>query len=120
MAEPFFAFISHFVEDDDKVTLGFMIADQALDKGSDSIVFLVGSGVLCVVKGTGNEISIGKPFPSLDTLISGFLKKGGKLLVSSDCLQLRGYQSHQLLEGVTVTDTKDMFDFVLESKCLFL
>ncbi len=81
----------------DKATIGFTLANAALDVGEKVRVILASEGVHLAVKGYAEGINNGEPFKPMPELLKGFLDRGGELNVCTPCMKKRGITEADLL-----------------------
>ena len=112
MSKKFCVSIANCHKDPDKVTVGFVVANAALGSEKETMVFLSTDGVWAAVKGEAEKISVGEPFAPLKDLIEKFVKAGGRILVCTPCLKLRGISPDQLIEGATPAGGAALVEFL--------
>jgi uncharacterized protein len=101
MAGTFCVTITHCRTDEDKATVGFVVANAALGSEKNTMIFLSTDGVWCAVKGEAEKINAGAPFAPLKELVDKFVAGGGKMLVCAPCMKKRGISEDQLIKGAT-------------------
>ena len=99
MADRFCVSITHCKQDGDKATVGFVVANAALGSDKDTLVFLSTDGVWAAVKGEMEQVVSDAPFAPLKELYDKFVANGGKVMVCSPCLKMRGIREDMLAEG---------------------
>jgi predicted peroxiredoxin len=99
-------------KDPDKVTVGIVVANAALGSEKETMVFLSTDGVWAAVKGEAEKINVGEPFAPLKDLIDKFVKAGGRILVCTPCLKLRGIAPEQLIEGASPAGGAALVEFL--------
>ena len=99
MAGKFCVTVSECKTNEDKATLGFVVANAAVGSEKETMVFLSADGVWAAVKGEMEKVSIGAPFAPLSELVGKFTANGGKILVCSPCLKKRGLSEDMLIDG---------------------
>ncbi len=99
MSNTFCVSITHCKQDPDKATVGFVVANAAVGSDKETIVFLSTDGVWAAVKGEMEQVNVGEPFAPLKDLVEKFVAAGGRILVCSPCLKLRGITEDQLVDG---------------------
>jgi predicted peroxiredoxin len=101
MAGKFCVTVTECRTNEDKATLGFVVANAAVGSDKETMVFLSADGVWAAVKGEMEKVSVGAPFAPLSELVGKFTANGGKILVCSPCLKKRGITEDMLVEGAT-------------------
>jgi len=104
--------ISHHLDNDDKVSMGFEFANKSQDMGKKTAVFLTAGGVMCAVEGGAALMDIGEPFAPLADLISRFTEAGGRIFVSAPCMKLRGIKNSQLIAGAFAAEPQDIIEWI--------
>lgn len=99
MAGKFCVTIASSRDNNDRVTLGFVVANAALGSDKETLIFLSADGVWAAVKGEAEKVSIGAPFAPLKELVDKFIAGGGKLLVCTPCMKKRGIEPDALVTG---------------------
>lgn len=101
MAGTFCVTITHCRTDEDKATVGFVVANAAQGSEKETMVFLSTDGVYCALEGEAENIDVGAPFAPLKELIEKFVQAGGKIYVCTPCMKKRSITEDQLIEGAT-------------------
>jgi uncharacterized protein len=112
MAGKFCVSITNSHKDPDKVTVGFVVANAALGSEKETIVFLSTDGVWAAKKGEAEKISVGEPFAPLKDLIAKFVAGGGRILVCTPCLKLRGISPDDLIAGAVPAGGAALVEFL--------
>ncbi|MCH7761478.1 DsrE family protein [candidate division TA06 bacterium] len=99
----------------DKATIGFTLANAALESGEKLSVILVSEGVRLVVKGYADDINNGEPFKPMKPLIEEVLEKGGEINVCAPCMKKRGIQEKDLLGNLKLIAGPDVIRILKES-----
>ena len=81
----------------DKATIGFTLANAALDLGETVRVILASDGVHLAVKGYADDVNNGEPFKPMPELLRGLLDRGGELNVCAPCMKKRGITEGDLI-----------------------
>lgn len=93
--------------DSELSSVAFTIACGGLTAGLKVSVFLTSAAVDVVRKG-GQQMTHVPPLQSLSGLIEDFQKRGGVIWACTPCVQARGYEQTQLLDGVIITGASAM------------
>ncbi len=93
--------------DSELSSVAFTIACGGLTAGLKVSIFLTSSAIDLVRKG-GQQMTHVPPLQSLAGLIEDFQKRGGVIWACTPCVQARGYQQADLLDGVIITGASVM------------
>lgn len=93
--------------DSELSSVAFTIACGGLTAGLKVSVFLT-SAAVDVVRKNGQQMTQVPPLQSLAGLIEDFQKRGGVIWACTPCVQARGYDQAQLLDGVIITGASAM------------
>jgi len=85
--------------DIDKATVGFVVANAALGSEQDTTVFLSADGAWIAKRGEAEKLVAEPPFAPLTDLIDKFVGGGGRILVCSPCMKMRGFGPDDLIPG---------------------
>ena len=88
--------------DSELSSVAFTIANGGITAGLKVSVFLTSAAVDIVRRG-GQRLTHVSPLDPLTKSIEDFQKRGGVVWACTPCVQSRGYQQSDLLEGVTIT-----------------
>jgi uncharacterized protein len=112
MSGKFCVSIANCHKDPDKVTVGFVVANAAIGSEKETMVFLSTDGVWAAVRGEAEKIAVGEPFAPLKDLVAKFVGAGGRILVCSPCLKLRGITEDQLIPGASPAGGAALVEFL--------
>lgn len=93
--------------DSELSSVAFTIANGGLTAGLKVYVFLTSAAIDVVRKG-GQQMTQVAPLQPLAALIEDFQKRGGTIWACTPCVQSRGYQQADLLDGVIITGASVM------------
>lgn len=93
--------------DSELSSVAFTIACGGLTAGLKVSIFLTSAAVDVVRKG-GQKMTHVPPLQSLIGLIEDFQKRGGVIWACTPCVQARGYEQADLLDGVIITGASAM------------
>ena len=93
--------------DSELSSVAFTIANGGLTAGLKVFVFLTSAAIDVVRKG-GQQLTQVAPLQPLAALIEDFQKRGGTIWACTPCVQSRGYQQTDLLDGVIITGASVM------------
>ncbi len=94
--------------DSELSSAAFTIANGAVTAGFKVSVFLTSTAIDLVRKG-GQKVTQAAPLEPLAKLIEDFKSRGGTLWACPPCVQSRGYQPADLIDGVTIVGASAMF-----------
>ena len=93
--------------DSEMSSVAFTIANGAITAGLKVFVFLTSTAIDLVRKG-GQRLTQVAPLEPLGRLIEDFQKRGGVIWACPPCVQSRGYQQADLLDGVVIVGASAM------------
>ena len=118
MAGKFCVSLTHALDNPDKATVGFVVANAAVASGKETMVFLSTEGVRLSQRGFADEIHE-EGFLPLRELMDNFAKAGGKLFVCSPCFKKRSLDEGKLVTGATVVGGAKLVEFLSDgSPCI--
>ncbi len=85
--------------DVDKATVGFVVANAALGSDQDTTVFLSADGAWISKRGEAEKLVAEAPCAPLSDLVTKFVAGGGRILVCSPCMKMRGFGPEELIPG---------------------
>jgi predicted peroxiredoxin len=103
--------ITSAMNDPDKATVGFVVANAAVASAQETLVFLSTEGVRLAVKGQAEEIHE-QGFAPLKELLGNFVAAGGKIYVCSPCFKKRNLDEKALIEGATIVGGAKLVEFL--------
>jgi predicted peroxiredoxin len=111
MSGKFCVSLTRALEDTDRATVAFVVANAALGCGQETIVFLSIEGVRLAVTGAADGVH--EPgFAPLAQLIDSFVDNGGTILVCSPCFNKRGLPAEQLRSGTKIVGGASLVEFL--------
>jgi predicted peroxiredoxin len=97
-------------------TLGFVVANAAVESGKKTLVYLTSDGAWLAVKGQAEQIrNVGAPYASLKELVDNFVKEGGKIMVCTLSMQRRLITADTLIEGATPASSAALVEWLANS-----
>lgn len=93
--------------DSELSSVALTIANGGLTAGLKVSLFLTSTGIDLVRKG-GQRMTQVAPLQPLSGLIEDFQKRGGVIWACPPCVQSRGYEQADLLDGVTIVGASAM------------
>ena len=101
MAGQFCVFLTRALDDPDRATVAFVIANAALGSEQDTVVFLSTEGVRLSQKGYTDGVHE-EGFLPLKDLMDNFTGAGGTIYVCSPCFNKRGLDPGNLVDGAQI------------------
>jgi predicted peroxiredoxin len=93
--------------DSEMSSVAFTIANGGIIAGLKVFVFLTSTAIDLVRKG-GTRLTQVSPLQPLAALIEDFQKRGGTIWACPPCVQSRGYEQADLMDGVIITGASAM------------
>jgi predicted peroxiredoxin len=93
--------------DSELSSVAFTIANGGLTAGLKVSIFLTSAAIDLVRRG-GQRLTHVPPLEPLAGLVEDFQKRGGVIWACPPCVQARGYQQADLLEGVIIVGASAM------------
>lgn len=90
-------------------SVAFTIANGGLTTGLRVSIFLTSAAVDLVRKRAIDATHV-SPLEPLAALVGDFLARGGQLWACTPCVKARGYEEHDLIDGVVVTGASLMHE----------
>ncbi len=103
-------------ENQEKVTLPFVMATAAQTMDVEVTVILQAAAVLLAKKGGCGENVHAPGLMPLKQLMDTFIELGGKLLLCTPCVKERGMKREELMEGSQLIAAGTVISEVLEAK----
>jgi predicted peroxiredoxin len=105
-------------EDADKVTVAFLVAGAAIEKGKSVIFFLTKEAVRLGLPGYAGAIeSAGAP--PVARLFQQFADGGGELLVCPICFQARGLDESELVDNARIGGATPLWEWIGDDATVF-
>ncbi|MFO0889370.1 MAG: DsrE family protein [Isosphaeraceae bacterium] len=111
MAGKFCVSLTRSVDDCDRATVAFVIANAAVASGQETMVFLSIEGVRLAVAGTADPVHV-EGFQPLKELMASFVEAGGTILVCSPCFKKRNLDASNLIPGATIVGGARLVEFL--------
>jgi uncharacterized protein len=93
--------LTHSLNDTDKATVAFVVANAAAGSDQETMVFLSTEGVRLAVRGFADQIH--EPgFAPLKDLMANLVAAGGTIYVCSPCFKKRGLDENALVDGAKI------------------
>src|SRR5437667_2064226 len=118
MANRFCVSLTHAKDNQDKATVGFVVANAAVGSGKETLVFLSVEGVRLAQKGYADDIRE-EGFAPLRELMDNFAKAGGMIYVCSPCFKKRKLDENNLVAGASIVGGAKLVEFLSDgSPCV--
>ena len=111
MAGQFCVFLTHALDDADRATVAFVIANAALGSEKETVVFLTTEGVRLSQKGSADGVHE-EGFLPLKELMDNFTGAGGTIYVCSPCFNKRGLDPDNLVDGAQIVGGAVLVEFL--------
>ncbi|MHC0038465.1 DsrE family protein [Pseudoneobacillus sp. C159] len=111
MSGKFLVSMTNAMNNPDKATVGFVVANAAVASGQETVVFLNVEGAYLGAKGFADEIHE-EGFAPLKQLMDQFVEAGGTLWVCSPCYKKRNLDEENLVEGATIVGGAKLVEFL--------
>jgi predicted peroxiredoxin len=106
------------MEDAERVTVAFLVATAALEKGKQVAVWLTKDAVrLALPDHAKGEACAG--CPPLERLVGQYAEGGGELLVCPICFNARSLDESQLVANARVAGASPLHDWIGEGATVF-
>jgi predicted peroxiredoxin len=99
------------LEDSEKVTVAFLVAVGAAEKGRPTLMFLTKEAVRLAIPGYGQAVAC-DGCPPLPDLMERYEKAGGTYLVCPICFDARKLDKGDLLNNAELGGTVPMWDWI--------
>ena len=103
--------LTHGLNDTDKATVAFVVANAAVASDKDTVVFLSIAGTRLSQKGVADAVHE-EGFAPLKELMDNFAKAGGKMYVCSPCFKKRKLDENNLVPGAAVVGGAKLVEFM--------
>lgn len=106
---------THGVDNPERATLPFTLANAAQVMEVEAVVILQGSAVYLAKKGIIEHVHAAGLMPLKD-LVDNFVSEGGRILVCVPCIQERKIEESDLIEGAVPTAGGTVNEEILSAK----
>jgi uncharacterized protein len=103
--------LTHGLDNPDKATVAFVVANAAVASDKDTVVFLSIEGTRLSQKGVADSIHE-EGFAPLKDLMENFAKAGGKMYVCSPCFKKRQLDENNLVAGAAIVGGAKLVEFM--------
>jgi predicted peroxiredoxin len=113
MSKKFVVSLTRGLDDTDRATVAFVVANAALGSDRDTMVFLSVEGVRLSQAGAADGVHE-SGFAPLKDLMAQFAAGGGKILVCSPCFKKRCLDESALVAGAQVVGGARLVEFMAD------
>jgi predicted peroxiredoxin len=106
------------MEDSERVTVAFLVAGAALERGREVAVFLTKEAVRLAVPGHAVGVAC-EGCPPLERIFEQFLEGGGELLACPFCVNARRLDADAFVPNARVAGATPMFDWLGDEGTVF-
>lgn len=99
------------LEDPERVTVAFLVAGAALDKGKQVAMFLTKEAVRLTTPGVAVGVAC-DGCPPLAKIFEQFAEKGGELLACPFCVSSRGIDDGNLVANARVAGATPLWEWI--------
>ena len=99
------------LDNTDRATVAFVVANAAVASDKDTVVFLSIEGTRLSQKGTADAVHE-EGFAPLKELMDNFAKAGGKMFVCSPCFKKRKLDENNMVPGAAVVGGAKLVEFM--------
>ncbi|WP_312510810.1 DsrE family protein [Massilia sp.] len=111
MANKFLINLTSSLDNTDKATVAFVVANAAVASDKETVVFLSIEGVRLSQQGFADSIHE-EGFAPLKELMDNFAAAGGKMYVCSPCFKKRKLDEEKLVAGAVVVGGAKLVEFM--------
>jgi predicted peroxiredoxin len=111
MAEKVLINLATGLEDGERVTVAFLVAGAALDKGKEVAMFLTKEAVRLAVPGYATGVAC-DGCPPLERVYEQFAEKGGELLACPFCVNSRKLDESGFVANARVAGATPMWEWL--------
>jgi predicted peroxiredoxin len=113
MSNKFVVSLTCAMDNPDRATVAFVVANAAVASNRDTVVFLSIEGVRLSQKGVAESIHE-EGFAPLKDLIANFAQAGGKIFVCSPCFKKRKLDESNLVPGAVIVGGAKLVEFMAD------
>ena len=118
MAEKVLINLATGMEDSERVTLAFLVAGAALERGNDVAVFMTKEAVRLALPGHAIGTAC-DGCPPLERLFEQFAQGGGELLVCPICVNARRLDADEFVANARVAGATPMWEWLGDDGTVF-
>ena len=98
--------------DNERASAAWSIANGGVASNFEVTIFLVASGVDWVRKGAAAVARMNPLDPPIKDMIQTVIDSGGTIMACPPCAKVRGYEQHDLVDGVVLAGSVAMLEVV--------
>jgi predicted peroxiredoxin len=106
------------LEDEERVTVAFLVADAALEKGKQVAMFLTKDAVKLGLPGHAEGVAC-DGCPPLERLFEQFVAGGGELLVCPICFNSRKLDEGDLVPNARLAGATPLWEWIGDAATVF-
>ena len=118
MAEKVLVNLATGLEDEERVTVAFLVAGAALGRGQQTAIWCTKEAVRLALPGHASGVAC-DGCPPLERLFEQFSEGGGELLICPICVTARGLDETEFDANATVAGATPMLDWLGDSSAVF-
>lgn len=99
------------LEDPERVSIAFLTAGAALDKGKQVVMFLTKEAVRLALPGHAVGVAC-DGCPPLPRIFEQFVEKGGELLACPYCVNSRGLEGAELVANARIAGATPLWEWI--------
>jgi uncharacterized protein len=108
--------LTHGLDNPDKATVAFVVANAAVASDKETVVFLSIEATRLSQQGVADSIHE-EGFAPLKELMANFAKAGGRMFVCSPCFKKRKLDETKLVAGAAVVGGAKLVEFMSDGAC---
>ena len=108
--------LTHGLDNPDKATVAFVVANAAVASDKETVVFLSIEATRLSQQGVADSIHE-EGFAPLKELMANFAKAGGRMFVCSPCFKKRKLDENNLVAGAAVVGGAKLVEFMSDGAC---
>jgi predicted peroxiredoxin len=106
------------LDDGERVTVAFLVADAALEQGKKVAMFLTKEAVRLALPGVADAV-VCEGCPPLARLFEQYASGGGELLVCPICFNAKKLDEGQLVQNARLAGATPLWEWIGESATVF-
>lgn len=110
--------LSTGLEDQERVTVAFLVAGAAADQGKEVVMFLTKEAVRLALPGMAVGTAC-EGCPPLETLFQQYADKGGQFMVCPYCFHTRNLEEGRLVQNSKIAGAKPMWEWIGDGATVF-
>lgn len=118
MAEKVLVNLATGLEDPERVTIAFLVAGAALERGSEVAMFLTKDAVRLAIPGEATGTAC-EGCPPLERIFAQFAEGGGQLLACPFCVSSRGLDADGFVDHAKVAGATPMLEWLGDGGTVF-